>query len=102
MEKQESESEVLKNEGNALFKAAKYEEANEKYTKALESSKEEKLIAICYANRAFCQIKLENYGTALEDSQLAIKACPTYVKGYYREGSAYLLLSKLDEAKGSF
>ncbi len=45
---------------------------------------------------------MENYGLALNDAELAIQKNPAYVKGYYRQGSAFLLLGKYDKAKDSF
>ena len=45
---------------------------------------------------------MENYGLALADADLAIKYNVSFAKAYYRKGIAYLLLSKLDEAKNSF
>lgn len=39
---------------------------------------------------------MENYGLALADAHEAIKSDPSYIKSYYREGSAYLSLAKLD------
>jgi serine/threonine-protein phosphatase 5 len=36
--------------------------------------------AVYYGNRAFAHLKLENYGTALSDSNMAIQLDPAYVK----------------------
>lgn len=50
---------------------SKYESAIRFYTKALkltENSKD-KVRAIYYGNRAFCNLKLENYGLAIVDSE---------------------------------
>lgn len=52
--------------------------------------------AIYYSNRSIVNLKLENYGVALFDAKDAIKNDPEYVKGYYREGSAYVALGTLD------
>jgi serine/threonine-protein phosphatase 5 len=45
-------------------------------------------------NRAFAHIKLEEYGSAVEDAGTAIELDPAYVKGYYRRGDSYLALGK--------
>jgi len=45
---------------------------------------------------------MENYGLAITDCDEGIKLDPTYIKSYYRQGSAYLLLSKLEQAKANF
>ncbi len=44
------------------------------------------------ANRAFSQLKCENYGSAIEDAATAIKLDPSYPKAYYRRGSAQMAL----------
>lgn len=54
------------------------------------------------ANRAFCHIKMENYGLAISDANLSEEKNPKYVKAYYRQGQALFLLNKLDEARKSF
>jgi serine/threonine-protein phosphatase 5 len=43
-------------------------------------------------------MKLENYGLALEDGNQAVSLDPNYLKGYYRKGSALLVLNKLEES----
>ncbi len=45
---------------------------------------------------------MENYGTAIDDANKAIKINPTFTKAYYRKGTAYLMLGKFDEAKDAF
>ena len=72
--------------------------------------------AVLYANRAYGYLKLEEFGSAIEDAEkgnplntsyqtsqsaqltlwipLAIALDPSYVKGYYRRGSAYMVLGK--------
>ncbi|RYG50449.1 hypothetical protein EON67_05260 [archaeon] len=56
----------------------------------------------CAANRAFAQLKVENYGLAIADATAAIEADASYLKGYYRRGSAYLALQKYKLAKADF
>jgi serine/threonine-protein phosphatase 5 len=48
--------------------------------------------SVLYCNRAFANLKLENFAFALFDGCEAIKLDPTNVKGYYRRGSAYVAL----------
>jgi serine/threonine-protein phosphatase 5 len=45
---------------------------------------------------------LENYAIALFDSNDSIKSDPTYVKAYYRRGSAQVYLGHLDLAVNDF
>ena len=89
--------------GVILFIVAKYEEALEEYTKAIDLDvSDAKKAAIYYTNRAFAQLKLENYGFALEDSTKAINKDPTFAKGYYRRGAAYFALGKYKSAAANF
>ncbi|EAR82479.1 serine/threonine protein phosphatase superfamily protein, putative (macronuclear) [Tetrahymena thermophila SB210] len=96
------QAEEFKQKGNDCFKHSKYQEASDFYTKAIDCHSTSPKAAPYYSNRAFCQLKLENYGLALEDSKTSIKLDPNFVKGYYREGSAYLALGKLEDARNSF
>lgn len=59
----------LREEGNALFKDGKFEEALSLYTKAINISplKESEKSAI-YKNKAACELKLERYSEAVEDA----------------------------------
>ncbi|GAW81701.1 serine/threonine protein phosphatase 5 [Plasmodium gonderi] len=59
-------------------------------------------IHIYYTNRSFCHMKLENYGSSIEDINEAIKINPYYAKAYYRKGCSYLLLSDLKSASDCF
>lgn len=45
---------------------------------------------------------MENYGLAIIDADEIIKNDPTFIKAYYRKGSAFMLLGKFDEAKKEF
>ena len=51
--------------------------AIELYGKAIDSNP---LSAVYYANRAFAHIRLETYGTAVEDATQAVELDPRYVK----------------------
>ncbi|KAF6072029.1 Calcineurin-like phosphoesterase family protein [Candida albicans] len=70
-----------KDKGNNLLKQHKYDEAIEAYTKAIEIDPNN---AIFYSNRAQVQIKLENYGLAIQDCDLAIKLDINFLKAYYQ------------------
>ena len=59
-------------------------------------------IQIYYANRAFCHIKMENFGSAINDGSKAIDAKADFPKGWYRRGSANMLLGRHKEALRDF
>jgi len=94
----EARAEALKAEGNSLLGSAKYSQAAEKYTQAIEL----RPTAILYANRAQALIKIESYGAAILDADAALALDPTYMKSYFRRGSAYFALSKFKLAKKDF
>lgn len=61
---------LLKSEGNALFMARKWIEAQSKFIEALELDKEN---AILYANRAACCLQLgKSVSIATDETQLRL------------------------------
>ena len=58
-DEQREESEQLKTKANAKFQENHFSEAIDLYTKAIELNPRNHIL---FANRAFCHIKLENYG----------------------------------------
>lgn len=89
---------ALKDEGNAFLLNMKYSSAAQKYSDAIEMYP----TAVFYSNRAMAMIKLESYGSAILDANEAISLDPTYIKGYYRRGSANFALGKVKEARKDF
>ncbi len=94
----ESGDSTFKGKGNMCFKNGKYLEAVEFYRQAID----EEPSAVLYGNRAFCHIKLENFGSAIADADAALALDPRYVKAYYRRGSAMLSLGKYKNAQACF
>ena len=93
----------LKTAANAFFAAGKYTRAIETYSEAIDVTPSSgKAGAILYANRAFCHLKTESFGSAVADAEEAIEMDETYVKGHYRLGSAKMALGKVKEAKNVF
>jgi len=94
-----TEAEKLKDLGNDLFKACKYAEAVIKYNEAIDADPE---VPAFYTNRAACHLKMENHGLAIADATVAIELDKTFVKAYYRRGSAYMALAKYKDAFKDF
>ena len=61
---------VVKNEGNELFKESHFADALEKYNQAIDLNPE---VPTYYCNRAFCHTKMENHGLAIEDAGVALE-----------------------------
>jgi len=117
-----AKAEKAKADGNAAFKAGNYMKAVVAYTLAVNLSEDDEdvgldsldgpieppaksanpSIQIYYANRAFCHIKMENYGSAVADATKAIEAKADFSKGYYRRGTAYMALGRPKDALKDF
>lgn len=88
----------LKDEGNAYLQQNKFSLAAEKYTEAIALYP----TAIFYSNRAQAQIKLEGYGMAIADADMALSLDPNYIKAHYRRASANMALGKFKLAKKDY
>ncbi|KZC12690.1 PREDICTED: tetratricopeptide repeat protein 1 [Dufourea novaeangliae] len=98
------EAEMLKNNGNDLFKSGEYIEAISMYTRGIQTcplaySKER---SILYANRAAAKLKCLEKESAILDCTKAIELNPGYVKALVRRGQLYEEVEKLDEALEDF
>lgn len=89
----------FKDLGNQELAKGHYLQAIELYSEGLQYRPTN---AILLANRALAFIKVENYGLALLDSDLAIESEPSYAKGYYRRASANFALHHFKLARKDF
>eukprot|EP01113_Clastostelium_recurvatum_P027663 TRINITY_DN3340_c0_g1_i2.p1 TRINITY_DN3340_c0_g1~~TRINITY_DN3340_c0_g1_i2.p1 ORF type:complete len:476 (-),score=61.94 TRINITY_DN3340_c0_g1_i2:41-1468(-) len=92
------EAERLKTEANKFFEQKKYKEAVASYSQAIDACP----TAILFSNRSFAHIKMENFGSAIEDANKAVSLDSNYIKGYYRLGAAYMALGKPRDALKNF
>ncbi|KAH7647164.1 hypothetical protein FG379_002855 [Cryptosporidium bovis] len=78
--------ESIKNEANELYSRGEFDEAIKRYTQGIMNCPEEenKLLSVLYSNRAACHIMLENYDSALADSNDSIRYDDGYTKAYLR------------------
>ena len=95
-------AEKYKSEGNTFFQNNKFIEALDKYNQAINLKVETKNNAVYYSNRAYVNLKLENFGSAIQDVNMAIKIDPNFAKAYHRRALAYFSLRKYDEALKDF
>lgn len=89
----------LKDEGNTHLKEHRYNDAIDAYTRAIELDGTN---PIFFSNRAQVHIKLENYGLAIADCDLALLVDPKFVKAYYRKGVSMMALLNHKEAQNCF
>jgi len=67
-----------------------------------ETSENKRDVASQYAYQAFLCIRNENYTKAISLATKAIETDPTYPKGFFRRGCAYLALRKFNNALSDF
>ncbi|XP_054010521.1 RNA polymerase II-associated protein 3 isoform X1 [Hylaeus anthracinus] len=85
-----------KNQGNIFVQQQKWVEAIGSYNQAIKTFPYD---AVFYANRALCQLKLDNLCSAESDCSAAIQLDETYVKAYHRRATARMNLKQYKEAK---
>lgn len=100
-----------KEEGNALFKAGKYQRASKRYEKAAkyidydtsfseDEKKQSKALKIsCNLNNAACKLKLKDYKQAEKLCTKVLELESTNVKALYRRAQAYMNLADLELAE---
>ncbi|XP_071827824.1 tetratricopeptide repeat protein 1-like [Apostichopus japonicus] len=103
-EERKEQAQVLKKEGNDLYKLEEYPDAIHKYTEAVKlcplSFKKER--SIMFANRAACKIHLKQLEEGVKDCSKALDLHPHYIKVLLRRAQTYELLEKLDEALADY
>eukprot|EP00915_Cephaloidophora_sp_WS-2016_P003159 GHVH01004253.1.p1 GENE.GHVH01004253.1~~GHVH01004253.1.p1 ORF type:complete len:540 (+),score=69.66 GHVH01004253.1:24-1643(+) len=115
-----SEADSLKVLGNGFFASKSYPCAIRKYTEAIELLRsnveshdgevknrilKHTSLAVYLINRAMCNLKVENYGSAILDVTDALELEPNdkiKSKAYYRQGFAHYALLKIEDALADF
>ncbi|EPS72897.1 hypothetical protein M569_01860, partial [Genlisea aurea] len=98
----ESSAIELKDKGNEYVKRGKkhYPDAVDCYTRAINQKVlSDSENSVLYSNRAHVNLLLGNFRRAFQDSQEAIRLCPTNIKAIYRAAKAALSLNLIDDAK---
>lgn len=85
----------LKDLGNKLFSARKYEDAISCYSKAIIKSPS---TATYFTNRALCYLKLQQWELACQDCRRALDLDSSSVKGHFFLGQALHEMEHYDEA----
>jgi len=95
-----STAENLKITANNAFSAKDYTKAQADYTKALALAKESEsdLKATLFQNRAAVFLALNDYSSALQDSNAALALDPSREKAIYRRAQALEGLGKTSDA----
>ena len=80
------ETEEMRNQANDDMKNGNYEQAQEKYTSAINTSK--KPDHTLYLNRALAHYRLGQYNFSVVDCNDAIKINPKFMKSYMTKARA--------------
>ncbi|KAM0263044.1 hypothetical protein ACHAQJ_001423 [Trichoderma viride] len=89
----------MKEEGNAEFKAGRWQSAIQKYSDALDIDPSNKSMnAKLLQNRAQCKIKMQNYDEAIADSDRAAALDPSYTKARKTKANALGKLGNWEES----
>ncbi|KAL8766136.1 MAG: hypothetical protein Q9209_006976 [Squamulea sp. 1 TL-2023] len=78
-------ADVLKAEGNKAFAAKNFDEAINKFSKAIDIEPENHVL---YSNRSGAYASLKNFEKALEDANKTTNIKPDWAKGWGRKGAA--------------
>ncbi|CRK86369.1 CLUMA_CG000084, isoform A [Clunio marinus] len=85
----------LKDHGNKLFSAKKFEDAITCYSKAIIKNPNN---ATYFTNRALCYIKLKKFDLACQDCRRALDMDQNLIKGHFFLGLSLMELQSYDEA----
>lgn len=99
--------EELKRRAKLAITSKRFPEAEVLYSKAIEILKVEgvsyeKDLSILYSNRSLCQLSVGKFAEARDDAILSTERDPSYVKAFFRLGSAYTKLGDPDGAVDAF
>ncbi|KAI4225601.1 MAG: hypothetical protein L6R36_003808, partial [Xanthoria steineri] len=78
-------ADALKAEGNKAFAAKNFDEAIEKFSKAIEIEPKNHVL---YSNRSGAYASLKNFDKALKDANKTTEIKPDWAKGWGRKGAA--------------
>jgi len=85
----------LKDHGNKLFAARKYEDAISCYSKAIIKNPNN---ATYFTNRALCYIKMKKFDSSCQDCRRALDMDQNLIKGHFFLGLSLVELNLYDEA----
>ncbi|CAI2171594.1 18101_t:CDS:10 [Funneliformis geosporum] len=98
IEKRVTVSQILKSRGNEEFGQSNYSRAMKLYTQAIAFNQD----PVFYSNRAACYYNTNEYASAIEDCNNALRMDPLYVKALNRRAMAYEQTSRYEESLHDF
>lgn len=89
----------FKSQANDYFRSKRYREAAGFYTQAIDAGPQDKvLLETLYANRAACNLELQNFGLVLKDTSAVLGINTKNEKAFYRAAKALLALDRAKDA----
>ncbi len=85
---------ILKDEGNRLFKEGQVKQAIKKYKEGISLHESPAL----YTNRAACYVKLDRFRDAIRDCDTALAIDGLWARAYIRKAECHLHLKEPDDA----
>ncbi|XP_075150207.1 E3 ubiquitin-protein ligase CHIP-like [Haematobia irritans] len=85
----------LKEQGNSLFAARKYDDAINCYTKAIIKNPD---VATYFTNRALCYLKLKRWELSCQDCRRALDLEPNMLKAHFFAGQSLMEMELYEEA----
>jgi len=92
-----SASQIAKEEGNVLFRQAKYDKAIDAYTRAINLTDDNNEKAVLYSNRALSHSQLQDHDAVVADCTSSIEINPT-AKVLIRRALGYEMLERYAKA----
>lgn len=88
----------FKNQGNDMYKAKRYKDAYEYYTKGIQAKPEEALVVTLYLNRAQASLAVKNFRKCVNDCRVVMQHGFNQ-KAAFKMGKAFLGMGRLAESK---
>ncbi|KAH3756642.1 DnaJ subfamily C protein [Pelomyxa schiedti] len=95
-------ADARKDEGNAHYKAQRYDDAVQCYTEAITLTKSKEKQSVYFGNRAQAYMMQNDFRNALSDCETAIALDPSNLKCYLRAGKCHQKLGDLASARSRF
>ncbi|DBA90606.1 TPA: hypothetical protein ACH3X1_003839 [Trebouxia sp. C0004] len=92
----------LKKRADTALQEGNYREAYQRYTESIQFGESKQGLYKTYSNRSLAYGRAQRYVEALHDAQKTIELAPSWPKGYWRLGTAFLGLKQITQAIDAF
>ncbi|DBA65944.1 TPA: hypothetical protein ACH3X2_002968 [Trebouxia sp. C0005] len=92
----------LKKRADTALQEGNYREAYQRYSESIQTGESKQGLYKTYSNRSLAYSRAQRYVDALHDAQKTIELAPSWSKGYWRLGMAFLGLKQTTQAIEAF